>query len=55
MTKAMKTSPENRKCTYPDCSRTLSIYNHDTYCHIHRDLVRQDPKSQILIHMLPHQ
>jgi len=53
MSKMLKTSAENRKCAFPNCTRTLSIYNHDTYCHIHRDFVRQDPKSAILIQMHP--
>ncbi|MCE5340214.1 MAG: hypothetical protein LLF92_03690 [Planctomycetaceae bacterium] len=37
MAKALKTSAENRKCAFLDCGRTLSIYNHEDYCHVHRD------------------
>ncbi len=36
MAKALKTSAEGRKCAYPCCNRTLSIYNHEEYCHVHR-------------------
>ncbi len=37
MSKMLKTSADNRKCIYPNCTHILSIYNHGTYCHIHRD------------------
>jgi len=41
MAKILKTSPNDRKCTFPHCKRLLSIYNHEAYCHVHRDLVAQ--------------
>jgi len=41
MAKALKTSAEGRKCAYPNCNRLLSIYNHDAYCHVHRDQASQ--------------
>ena len=37
MAKTLPTSAENRKCAYPGCTRTLSIYNHEPFCHVHRD------------------
>ncbi|MBE0536011.1 MAG: hypothetical protein IH624_10110 [Phycisphaerae bacterium] len=43
MAKTLKTSAEGRKCAYPKCNRLLSIYNHDAYCHVHRDQVSQGP------------
>ena len=41
MAKALKTSGNGRKCAFPHCKRLLSIYNHEAYCHIHRDQVTQ--------------
>lgn len=37
MGKMLKTSADNRKCMFPNCENILSIYNHEPYCHIHRD------------------
>lgn len=37
MVKLLKTSPEGRKCLFPHCTQTLSIYNHEVYCHLHRE------------------
>ncbi|MBN2591237.1 MAG: hypothetical protein JXA96_15340 [Sedimentisphaerales bacterium] len=37
MAKTLKTSAEGRKCNFPNCNRLLSIYNHESYCHVHRD------------------
>lgn len=39
MGKMLKTSAENRKCLFPGCNHTLSIYNHEDYCHIHLDMM----------------
>ncbi len=50
MGKTLKTSAENRKCMFPNCTRILSIYNHEAYCHIHRDQMRQQ-KPKILIRL----
>jgi hypothetical protein len=52
MSKMLKTSAENRKCMFPNCTRTLSIYNHDTYCHNHRVEAHQELKTRFLTH--PH-
>jgi hypothetical protein len=46
MSKMLKTSAENRKCTFPNCTRILSIYNHDTYCHVHQGQVHQGHSEQ---------
>ncbi|MGA2323869.1 MAG: hypothetical protein ABSG22_08480 [Sedimentisphaerales bacterium] len=60
MGKMLKTSADNRKCIFPNCTQTLSIYNHEAYCHIHQDSVPQgyahqgsvhhEPKPEILTH-----
>jgi hypothetical protein len=52
MGKILKTSAEGRKCTFPDCTHILSIYNHEAYCHIHLDNMPQDKKPKISPH--PH-
>jgi hypothetical protein len=39
MEKKLKTSANDRKCMFPGCTQTLSIYNHEKYCHVHRDLM----------------
>ncbi len=50
MVKMLKTSADNRKCMFPNCTRTLSIYNHEAYCHIHRHQMPQLQKSKISTH-----
>jgi hypothetical protein len=51
MTKILKTSASGRKCAYPGCENTLSIYNHEDYCHIHRDKMAQKKnKTKIPYH-----
>jgi hypothetical protein len=49
MGKIQKTSPDNRKCTFPNCTHVLSIYNHEVYCYIHRDKLPQKQKAKILV------
>jgi hypothetical protein len=39
MGKMLKTSAINRRCIFPHCTNILSIYNHEDYCHIHRELM----------------
>lgn len=34
-TRKILTSHRGRKCRYPKCRRELSIYNHNTHCHVH--------------------
>ncbi|MBN1972824.1 MAG: hypothetical protein JW787_04250 [Sedimentisphaerales bacterium] len=46
MVKVLKTSAEGRKCAYPNCNRILSIYNHESYCHIHREKEAQSVRLQ---------
>ena len=43
MGKMLKTSPAGRKCIFPECNQILSIYNHEVFCHIHRDLMSIHP------------
>ncbi|MFB0524817.1 MAG: hypothetical protein ACETVZ_04710 [Phycisphaerae bacterium] len=50
MKKPLKTSPEGRKCMFPNCKHILSIYNHEAYCHIHRDKMSQAQKPKIPYH-----
>jgi len=42
----VKTSLKGRKCRFHGCSHTLSIYNHEEYCHVHLGQVTQDKKSR---------
>jgi hypothetical protein len=37
MAKTLKTSAPGRKCMFPHCTQILSIYNHESYCHVHLD------------------
>jgi len=50
MGKTLKTSAEGRKCMFPHCKCILSIYNHQDYCHIHRDQVPLDQKQKVPYH-----
>jgi hypothetical protein len=57
MGKMLKTSAINRRCMYPDCTNLLSIYNHEDYCHIHREMMiprwdqlPQGQKPKLLLH-----
>lgn len=50
MGKQLKTSADNRKCKYPDCKQILSIYNHATLCHVHRDKMAENPKTKTAYH-----
>jgi hypothetical protein len=47
MQKMLKTSAEGRKCRFPHCTRILSIYNHEDYCHIHRDIGPKGEQSKL--------
>ena len=46
MAKALKTSAEGRKCGFLNCKRTLSIYNHEDYCHVHLEQMSHEQKSK---------
>ncbi len=48
MKKPLKTSPDGRKCGFPGCKCTLSIYNHEDFCRVHRDKVLQEQRTKIL-------
>jgi hypothetical protein len=50
MAKMLKTSSTDRRCKYPNCVNILSIYNHDEFCHVHRDRMPQTQKPRILVH-----
>jgi hypothetical protein len=50
MGKKLKTSADNRKCIFPKCTQTLSIYNHEAYCHIHQGCVPQGSVPQGYVH-----
>jgi hypothetical protein len=47
MAKELKTSVDGRKCKFPHCEHILSIYNHEDYCHLHRDQAAQERKRKI--------
>ena len=47
MAKALKISPENRKCLFPLCNNILSIYNHKDYCRLHWDQMPDDKKTKM--------
>jgi hypothetical protein len=48
--KMLKTSADGRKCMFPGCTHTLSIYNHEAYCHVHRDLMSERQKLKVAYH-----
>lgn len=50
MTKMQKTSAEGRKCEFPNCNRTLSIYNHERYCHSHLYQMSEEKKMRNSLH-----
>ena len=50
MAKTLKTSVDGRKCAFPQCKRLLSIYNHEAYCHIHRNEVAQERMAKVPYH-----
>jgi hypothetical protein len=50
MRKKLKTSADNRKCAFPGCEHILSIYNHEKYCHVHRDLMADKQKLNTPYH-----
>jgi len=41
MDKPLRTSESGRTCAFPRCTHVLSIYNHETYCHIHRNQIAE--------------
>jgi hypothetical protein len=45
--KKIKTSHKGRICKFPHCKHILSIYNHETYCHIHLSLVGTEHKQKV--------
>ncbi|MHC4726855.1 MAG: hypothetical protein ACYS17_06445 [Planctomycetota bacterium] len=50
MPKKLKTSANNRKCAFPHCEHHLSIYNHEAYCHVHREQMHEGRKSKAPYH-----
>jgi len=52
MAKKLKTSADDRKCAFPHCTHILSIYNHEPYCHIHREQEAQKQMVKIPYHHL---
>jgi hypothetical protein len=46
--KKVKTSSKGRKCKFPHCKHTLSIYNHEDYCHIHIGRALHDYRPKVL-------
>jgi hypothetical protein len=50
MAKKLKTSADDRKCAFPCCNQILSIYNHEPYCHIHRERMAQKVLVKVPYH-----
>jgi hypothetical protein len=50
MTKAMKISAEGRKCSFPNCNRRLSVFNHEAYCHSHLYQMSEEKKIMSSLH-----
>jgi hypothetical protein len=50
MAKMLKTSAMDRKCKFHNCTNILSIYNHEDYCHVHRNMMPQAQKTRVLVH-----
>ncbi len=50
MGKMLKTSATDRKCAFPGCKNILSIYNHENYCHVHRDKMSEKKKREVPYH-----
>jgi hypothetical protein len=50
MKKMPKPSEEFRKCMFADCNRTLSIYNHERYCHLHLYMMSAEEKILSSLH-----
>ena len=44
MGKKLKTSANDRKCEFSGCKHILSIYNHEKYCHVHRNRMAENQK-----------
>ena len=44
--KKVKTSLKGRKCKFLHCKHILSIYNHESYCHVHLGLLAYDDKPK---------
>ena len=42
--KKISTSHKGRRCKYPNCKRVLSIYNHDSHCHIHLSKLTEEER-----------
>ncbi len=46
--KKTKMSHKGRICKFPKCKHVLSIYNHQTFCHIHLSRVGAAYKEKVL-------
>jgi hypothetical protein len=51
MAKTLKTSPEGRRCKFPNCQRLLSIYNHASYCRVHLEKALSEEKPKRYRHV----
>ena len=50
MGKKLKTSANDRKCKFRSCTHILSIYNHEIYCHVHREQIAENQKLNTPYH-----
>jgi len=46
--KKIKTSGKGRKCKFLHCKHILSIYNHESYCHVHLGLLANDDRFKLV-------
>ena len=46
--KKVKTSGKGRVCKYRNCKHILSIYNHESFCHVHLGLLAYDDKPKAM-------
>ncbi|MBN2316752.1 MAG: hypothetical protein JXM79_22685 [Sedimentisphaerales bacterium] len=50
MAKKLKMSADGRTCAFPNCKNLLSIYNHEAYCHIHREKMAHKQTVKVPYH-----
>ena len=50
MKKKLNTSADDRECAFLGCKQILSIYNHEKYCHVHRNQIAEKQKLNTPYH-----
>lgn len=49
MSKKIKTSKKHRICRFTGCRQVLSIYNPETYCHVHQQAAMAKEASTVSV------